>query len=101
MDCRNRRAGRAFALVAGFFLLACGRAAAEADRDHPRERAEWNAQLRRDASGKVLSEHRLKALRDAQRLLVDPSMRTPGSGIRSLESPAAAWQSIGPRPIQS
>jgi photosystem II stability/assembly factor-like uncharacterized protein len=71
------------------------------DEDHPLERSRWNASFRTDASGRLLSQNRLKALSDAGRLERDLSMRTPGTGLRSLEAPALSWQSIGPQPIQS
>lgn len=80
--------------------------------DHPAERAEWNAMLRRDREGRVLSENRLKALRQACEMPVDPSMANAPAGtfVRSDFGPsvqaAAAfggvvWQSLGPLPMQS
>jgi photosystem II stability/assembly factor-like uncharacterized protein len=111
MELRNRLTGSRelfslTTLAASLWLIAGPAtlgASSEEDRDLPRERNEWNAGLRRDASGRVLSENRQKALREANRLPVDPSMRTPGTGtgVRSLNSPAASWQSIGPAPIRS
>jgi photosystem II stability/assembly factor-like uncharacterized protein len=81
-------------------------------RDHPAERAEWNAMLRRDRDGRVLSENRLKALRQACEMPVDPSMATAPTGtfVRSDVGPSVpasatfagtAWQSLGPLPMQS
>ena len=77
----------------------------EAGADHARERAAWNAMSRRDASGRVLSENRVRALAEACDLPVDPAQR-PRRSTRSLSSSeagseAAVWQSIGPAPIQS
>jgi photosystem II stability/assembly factor-like uncharacterized protein len=80
-------------------------------RDDPAKRAEWNAMLRRDRDGRVLSENRLKALRQACELPVDPSMATAPTGtfVRSDTGPSVpaaatfagtAWQSVGPMPIQ-
>ena len=84
----------------------------EADRDHPAERAEWNAMLRRDASGRVLAENRLKALDATCQMPVDPSMAKgpAGSFTRSAAGPSVrssytfsgtTWQSLGPQPMQS
>jgi len=98
-----------------------GAPAAEAERrpDLPAERARWNALLRADRDGRVLSENRLKALRQACELPLDASMAPApaGSFVRSDIGPSvstcprpepeagraayafggAAWQSIGPR----
>lgn len=84
----------------------------EADRDHPAERAEWNAMLRRDRDGRVLAENRLKALDATCQMPVDSSMaQAPaGSFTRSAVGPSVrssytfsgtAWQSLGPQPMQS
>src|SRR5215813_1146598 len=84
-------------LAAGVFLLApAGKAADETPRDLPRQRHEWNADLRRDESGKLLSANRRRAIREASRVPVDPSMRAPGTGLRALEAPLVSWQPLGP-----
>ncbi len=81
-------------------------------RDQPDERAAWNAMLRRDRDGRVLSENRLKALRQACEMPVDPSMATAPTGtfVRSDTGPSVpaaaafagtAWQSVGPMPMQA
>ena len=81
-------------------------------RDDQKGRAEWNASLRRDAEGRLLSTNRLKALRDACEMPVDPSMSAGplGSFTRSDVGPSVrssytftgtAWQSLGPLPMQS
>jgi photosystem II stability/assembly factor-like uncharacterized protein len=68
--------------------------------------------FRRDALGRVLAENRLKALREACDIPIDPSMpQTPrGAYTRSDAGPTVSgletfsgtlWQSIGPQPIQS
>jgi photosystem II stability/assembly factor-like uncharacterized protein len=83
-----------------------------ARRDDPSGRAEWNAMLRRDPQGRVLSENRLKALNQACDMPVDPSMALPPAGTFSRSDvgpsiPASAtfsgtaWQSLGPHPMQS
>lgn len=80
--------------------------------DHPKERAEWNAMLRRDRDGRVLTENRLNALKQKCEMPVDPSMARAvkgsflGSDVdRSLSAPATfggtVWQSLGPLPMQS
>src|SRR5580765_1313709 len=99
---RSRPRRKLAFLYAGFLLLARpGLAQEETLRDLPRQRHEWNADLRRDESGKVLSANRQRALREASRVPVDVSMRSPGTGLRSLEAPVANWQLVGPQPIQS
>lgn len=98
MDCRNRRSGRrSLAILAAILSVAGAAEAAGEDRDRPRERSEWNASFRKDASGRILSENRLKALAQTGALPVDPSMRSPG-GLRST---TLSWEGIGPQPIQS
>ncbi len=68
--------------------------------------------FRRDAQGRILSENRLKALRHACDLPVDPSMApAPARGQTrsdfgpslpaSATFPGTTWQSIGPQPIQA
>ena len=79
------------------------------ERDRPLERAAWNAMLRRDSRGRILSENRLRALERACELPVDASMRASAVGSSGeVESPLAArtfggavWESLGPRPIQA
>ncbi len=121
--------GGSFAETAGSVRLSCrialcaltasclafpawGEEGSEADRDHPAERAEWNAMLRRDRNGRVLAENRLKALDATCQMPVDPSMaQAPaGSFMRSAVGPSVrssytlggtTWQSLGPQPMQS
>ena len=71
------RSSRTLAFVsAGLLLVAWpGRAQEETSRDLPRQRHEWNADFRRDESGKVLSANRQRAIREASRVPVDVSMR--------------------------
>src|SRR5438128_1048017 len=76
----------------------------EGPADRPLERAAWNAMLRRDAQGRLLSANRLKALGEACQMPVDPSMRTSAPD-RGLAAPAGIatlsgnrWQALGPRP---
>jgi photosystem II stability/assembly factor-like uncharacterized protein len=104
--------------VAAFPLPAAGRERAEAGEeqreiaDRPAERAEWNAALRRDSEGRLLSENRLRALREACDMPVDPSMAADpaGSFSRSDAGPSVrasltfggtVWQPLGPLPMQS
>lgn len=97
-------------LAAGESADRDGRPARLADR--PRERAEWNAMFREDERGVVDPRNRLRALRQACEIPVDPSMRRSPEGTfsRSDAGPsvsagaalsANAWQSIGPRPMKS
>src|SRR5437016_4829594 len=69
-------------------------------KDLPRERAEWNAILREDANGVVSSENRLKALRHACEMPVDPSMANTKRAAAAT-FPGVAWESLGPRPMKS
>lgn len=77
----------------------------EKQRDLASRRAAWNALFRRDSSGRVLSENRLRALERACELPVDPSMLPsaaggPRSGVSvsgALTFAGRTWQSIGPR----
>ncbi len=82
------------------------------ERDDPAGRAEWNTSLRRDTSGRLSSENRLRALHEACQLPVDPLMAQgpEGSFTRSDVGPSVrssftftgtAWQSVGPLPMQS
>ncbi|HKF44681.1 MAG TPA: CARDB domain-containing protein [Thermoanaerobaculia bacterium] len=99
---RSRPRRKLAFLSAGLLVAAWpGFAQEETQRDLPRKRHEWNADFRRDESGKVLSANRQRALKEASRVPVDVSMRSPGTGLRTLEAPAASWQSLGPQPIQS
>ncbi|MFI5180432.1 MAG: hypothetical protein ACHQPI_03480 [Thermoanaerobaculia bacterium] len=110
----------AVTLISSALAVLCARPAdlfAEQDqrpelRDHPKERAEWNAMFRRDRDGRVLSENRLKALRQACEIPVDPSMAKAPAGafFRSDSGPSipasatfsgTTWQSVGPLPMQS
>lgn len=78
-----------------------GRSARLADR--PRDRAHFNALLRSDANGHLLSENRQKALRQACELPVDASMRRTSAPSRGTLGtfPGLSWQSIGPRSAES
>ena len=87
-------------------------ARARLEKDDAAGRAEWNASLRRDPEGNLLSTNRLKALRDACEMPVDPLMSAGplGSFTRSDVGPSVrssytftgtAWQSLGPLPMQS
>ena len=80
-----------------------GDADLDSGTDNARERAAWNAMVRRDAYGRVLSENRLRALEAACDLPVDASQRPPEARAlaASVANDTAAWQSIGPQPIQS
>src|SRR5262245_23014736 len=101
LDTRGRHClRRLFCSLAGLLLLGFP-ALGEEDRDLPRERNEWNLRLRVDSSGRVLSENRRRALREASRIPVDPSMKSPGAGILSASEAPAAWQALGPQPIRS
>lgn len=93
-------------------LLSAGEPAGERRRDQPRARAEWNALLRQDADGAVLAENRLRALRAACDVRVDPTMARPPAGAfsRSDAGPSlpagaslagATWLPLGPLPAQS
>lgn len=82
--------------------------ALENEEDRAVERARWNAMLRRDSSGRVLSRNRLKALQDACDMSIDLSMKPAageangGARAFGVETFAgSAWQSLGPRPIAS
>ncbi len=102
------------------FLVAPGAPAEEAEpagrRDLPKERAEWNALFRRDPRGRILPENRLRALRHACEMPLDPSMRESPAGTfsRSDVGPSAPvspldpetftgvlWESVGPLPMRS
>jgi hypothetical protein len=90
--------------LVGLVALSAGAAAAEPRRlaDHPKERGLYNADFRRDAKGRVLSENRLSALKAACELPVDASMRpAPAArpGLSPLASfPGTVWRQIGPLP---
>src|SRR5437016_7243689 len=80
---------------------------ADGPADRPLERAAWNAMLRRDAQGRLLSANRLKALGEACQMPVDPSMRMAGPE-RGLAAPAGISalrgnrrQGLRPRPAQA
>lgn len=81
--------------------------AVDARADPILERAAWNAMLRRDAQGRVLADNRLKALEEACRMPVDPSMRPSQTGGGAAAPAGIAtfggtrWQTLGPRPAQS
>jgi len=99
------RAHYSFVLLLSF-LPPSALALDDAEADRPLERAAWNAALRRDAQGRVLSENRLKALEEACQMPVDPSMqRGPSAAGTSPEGittfGATRWQPLGPRPAQS
>lgn len=98
--------------AAAITIPARGEEGREADLDHPAERAEWNAMLRRDRDGRVLAENRLKALDATCQMPVDPSMAQAPAGTftRSAAGPSVrssytfsgtTWQSLGPQPMQS
>jgi len=98
----------ALALLSGASSVAAGEEGGRPPRrrDRPRERAEWNASLRRDVSGALSSAHRLRALRAACSVPADPALATPvgdgftrsdaGPSVRSLGA-GLAWQELGPR----
>jgi PKD repeat protein len=100
-------------LLAAVFLAVASGARAEQPEgetdlerggDHARERAAWNAMMRRDSAGRILSENRIRALAAACDLPVDRSLspHRPAGKLDATEAVAApAWQSIGPMPIQS
>ncbi len=80
--------------------------------DLPLERARYNALLRQDAKGRVLGENRLRALRQACEVPLDPSMAPSprGTFVRSDVGPSVpgglgfsgkSWESLGPMPMQS
>ena len=101
----------ALLLAAGLFAAspgdraepAAGEPDIDAGGDHAAERAAWNAMFRRDASGRLLSSNRLRALAEACDLPVDPSQqpRRGEATLGAFEAAATAWQSIGPSPAQS
>ncbi len=125
--CRSCRPGLArlalFLALAAFCLPVAAQAAQNApeggaadrarlEKDDPAARAEWNTSLRLDAEGRLQPSNRLKALRDACEMPVDPSMSEGplGSFTRSDVGPSVrssytftgtAWQSLGPLPMQS
>jgi PKD repeat protein len=74
-------------------------------RDRPRARAEWFAQIRRDASGALSAGNRLRALREACLVPPDPLLARPADGgeTRSDVGPSVgglsaglAWEPLGP-----
>jgi PKD repeat protein len=90
-------------LAAAVFALSTSAAAAERgerDRhDDPKARARFNAELRQDPKGRILSENRLEALKKACEMPVDRSMRPSGGGLQALAAfPGLSWQQLGPRP---
>ena len=108
MPLARRSLLRAFAIA--LVLATASLAAEEGDRpprrpDRPRARAEWNAMLRRDATGAVSSAHRLRALRQACEVPSDPLLARPEAGgfTRSDAGPSAnaltaglSWRPLGP-----
>ncbi|MFN7990047.1 MAG: PKD domain-containing protein [Thermoanaerobaculia bacterium] len=116
MTLSPRRAPRllafALALVSGAPSFAAGEEGERPPRhrDRPRERADWNAELRRDASGALSSENRLRALRAACGVPADPALARPvgdgfsrsdaGPSVRALGE-GLAWRELGPRGASS
>lgn len=109
-------AARLLAVALALLSDARSAAASEEDgrpprhRDRPHDRAGWNAELRRDASGALSSENRLRALRAACEVPADPTLARPvgdgfsrsdaGPSVRALGE-GLAWRELGPRGASS